>query len=211
MKYIYKIENIKNGKIYIGQSSNPYARFERHMGGYTSKELASDIKKYGKHNFLLEILKKCEDNFQEEEQWAILKYQKMGKCLYNQTKGGEEPPTFCGENSPCAKYTDKQRDEVVDYLMYTNLHYSEIAHLTNTSSDFVRRTNVGKRPIEGITYPIRTEAYEDELAREIVHYLINTDLSQYKIAEKLGVARSTVTMINIGKNRRMPNLKYPLR
>ena len=41
--------------------------------------------------------------------------------------------------------------------------------------------------------------------------LENTDLTQKEIASQLGVARSTVTMINIGKNHRLSNKSYPIR
>ena len=57
-------------------------------------------------------------------------------------------------------------------------------------------------------YPIREK---DCIYKEIKKLLKTTDFSQKEIANLLGVARSTVTMINIGKNHFDENENYPIR
>ena len=57
-------------------------------------------------------------------------------------------------------------------------------------------------------YPIREK---DCIYEEIKKLLKTTDFSQKEIANLLGVARSTVTMINIGKNHFDENENYPIR
>ena len=54
MKYIYKIENLINHKVYIGQTNNPQRRFSEHRAkGYetnTHKVLYYAFDKYGINN-----------------------------------------------------------------------------------------------------------------------------------------------------------------
>lgn len=49
MKAIYKIENLINHKIYIGQSNNPSRRWEEHIRGKDTHHslIHKAIKKYG--------------------------------------------------------------------------------------------------------------------------------------------------------------------
>lgn len=83
---IYKITNKINGKFYIGQSVDIKRRFTEHKaphGRMTSIKFA--IKKYGKENFLFDVIEECsvEDLDAREVYWiAKLKPQ------YNRDKGG---------------------------------------------------------------------------------------------------------------------------
>ena len=57
--WIYKITNIQNNKVYIGQSIRPInQRFQRHINDALNNILdthfARAIKKYGKENFVIE-------------------------------------------------------------------------------------------------------------------------------------------------------------
>ena len=79
--YIYKITNIQNNKVYIGQTIRPIQeRFKRHINDAINNILdthfARAIRKYGKENFIIEKID--EANNQEElnnkEQYWIRKY-----------------------------------------------------------------------------------------------------------------------------------------
>lgn len=57
--WIYKITNIQNNKVYIGQSIRPInQRFQRHINDALNNILdthfARAIRKYGKENFIIE-------------------------------------------------------------------------------------------------------------------------------------------------------------
>jgi predicted GIY-YIG superfamily endonuclease len=67
-KAIYKIENLINGKKYIGQSVNPNYRFSQHKFGDSA--ISKAIKKYGESNFSFEILEWTED-YNERERFYI--------------------------------------------------------------------------------------------------------------------------------------------
>lgn len=73
LKSIYKITNKLNGKIYIGQSVNPFNRFKQHCynkQGSSYKSLINEaINKYGKENFLFEILELDIENYNEREKY----------------------------------------------------------------------------------------------------------------------------------------------
>jgi group I intron endonuclease len=91
---IYKITNIINGKIYIGQSIDIYNRWNSEKHGYgVSSHLLNAMNKYGKNNFEFEIIKECEgDLLNIAETFFILCYCSFNPDYgYNKTFGG----SFC--------------------------------------------------------------------------------------------------------------------
>ena len=87
---IYKITNLINNKIYIGITKrNPKIRFNEHFSNknellYKAKE------KYGKDNFLLEIIESnvSEDMIDEKERYYIQLYKSLVPDGYNLSQGG---------------------------------------------------------------------------------------------------------------------------
>jgi hypothetical protein len=64
--WIYKITNIQNNKVYIGQSIRPIkARFQRHLNDALNNVLdthfARAIRKYGKDSFFIEEIDTAND------------------------------------------------------------------------------------------------------------------------------------------------------
>ena len=81
---IYKIENLKNGKVYIGQSIHIERRWQEHSAKSSSSLIGKAIQKYGKENFSFQILEICnieELDFLEGE--YILKYNSLVPNGYN--------------------------------------------------------------------------------------------------------------------------------
>lgn len=102
--YIYVIENIVNGKKYIGQTCNYKKRHKEHFyslenNKHINSHLQSAYNKYGKDNFNSYILSEVsvEDVFEEEKKW-ISYYNTFKGDGYNLTIGGEG--TGSGENHP---------------------------------------------------------------------------------------------------------------
>lgn len=74
--YLYKIVNKINEKVYIGITSRPEVRFKEHLSkGSTCTKLRNAIQKYGRENFVFEIL--CigsEQYILDLEEKAIIAY-----------------------------------------------------------------------------------------------------------------------------------------
>lgn len=89
---IYKIKNMLNGKIYIGQSKNIHKRWSQHKrlldhGTHHSYKLQNAWNKYGSESFEFEIIERCdEENLNEIEIAYIKKFnaQKQGYNCTNQ-------------------------------------------------------------------------------------------------------------------------------
>lgn len=98
--YIYKITNLINNKVYVGQrktNNNPYE--DNYFG--SGKILLIAIKKYGKTNFKKEIIKFCDDwkSLNKCEIFWINKLNSIEPDGYNLCKGGLGGIS-CGKNHP---------------------------------------------------------------------------------------------------------------
>ena len=103
-KSIYKIENLINGKIYIGQSIHPYRRFVEHL--YVAKHHLDELpihfalSKYKKENFSFVIIEENVENYNEREAYWISYYNCLLPNGYNVLPGGQNNPILRGEEHP---------------------------------------------------------------------------------------------------------------
>lgn len=95
MAYIYKIENIQNGKIYVGKTlSSIEKRWTQHWADST-KERCKDrplyraFRKYGKTNFKIEILEETPHTYLNEREKYWIEFLGSFKNGYNATQGGD--------------------------------------------------------------------------------------------------------------------------
>ena len=217
-KFIYKITNKINGKIYIGQTNNPTRRFQEHRAkGYGQEEekvLYKAFDKYGIENFSFEIIEETKD-YNEREKYWIKFYNCTTPNGYNMSEGGENPPTFYGKDHPLCSHSEDTVLLVKKMLKETKISSKEIANLTGYNTSSINRINLGELWFdENEVYPLRKEGtYQSKKERciAIIEDLLHTDMSQKEIANKHGVSRTTVTAINRGQNFKQENLNYPLR
>ena len=204
-KFIYKITNQINQKVYIGQTSDYKRRFVEHKAkGYgqeKNKLLYYAFDKYGIDNFSFEVIEETED-YNERENYWIKYYNALKPNGYNMTEGGENPPVVKREEHHLATHSEADIQVVINLLKDTDFSIEKIAKLTNYNPSSINRINTGKLWFDkNIDYPIRkniTKSYREERADNIINALLHTELTQKQIAEKYGVGRSTVTAINNG-------------
>ena len=98
---IYKIENLINGKIYIGKSVNIQKRFQDHIGDSFKENtpaynhlIHKAIRKYKPENFSFIIIEECDENELNQKEMAWIRLYDC--CVldgpdkgYNMTRGGE--------------------------------------------------------------------------------------------------------------------------
>lgn len=92
MGYIYKITNLINGKMYIGQTKRSIdIRWKEHLRSKDDSPIHKAFRKYGIENFKIETLEECADELlNEKEIYYIKQYNSYnGHIGYNATPGGE--------------------------------------------------------------------------------------------------------------------------
>lgn len=91
---IYKIENLINGKVYVGQSVDVFNRWKQHQNQlenntHYNTHLLRAYNKYGVENFQYELLEECDlHSLNEREMYWISHYDSLNSG-YNQTSGGD--------------------------------------------------------------------------------------------------------------------------
>lgn len=105
---IYKIENLINHKIYIGQSTKILHRWNQHLNVDSDSLIHQAIVKYGYQNFSFTILKLCKKSeLDKYEIEYIMEYNSITPNGYNIEPGGTNVSVAVGENNPTAKLSDK--------------------------------------------------------------------------------------------------------
>lgn len=99
MRYVYKLQNLINGKTYIGQTKNPAKRKAGHFYGArkgNQRPLYCSIRKHGTENFVFEVLEECADDLIDEcEQRWVAHFDSFNpEKGYNLTSGGSQHFNF---------------------------------------------------------------------------------------------------------------------
>ena len=141
--WIYKITNIQNNKVYIGQTIRPIQdRFNRHINDAINNildtHLARAIRKYGKDNFIIEEIDiaKNQDELNLKEQYWIQYYQAIEKG-YNET----DAISKCGGNTYKSK-TEEEMNIIKEKIRQTKLGNK------NPMAKKIKRTNIETNEID---------------------------------------------------------------
>ena len=120
--WIYKITNIQNNKVYIGQTIRPIQdRFHRHINDALNNILdthfARAIRKYGKDNFIIEQIDQAQtqNKLNKKEQYWIQYYNSVQNG-YNET----DAISKCGGNTYQSK-TEKEMEVIKEKIRQTKL------------------------------------------------------------------------------------------
>jgi group I intron endonuclease len=113
--YLYKITNVKNNKVYIGQTVQPEKRWYQHKNDSTryklSMTISRAIKKYGNESFIFEIIACCKslEDANDTETLLVQQYEShvsTGKG-YNISYGGSN-----GQRMPLSKEHKQKLSEI---------------------------------------------------------------------------------------------------
>ena len=211
---IYKIENLKDGKIYIGQTiMHPMNRWRDHLNiakrGETNYPLYNAINYFGIENFSFQILETNinSSELDYKECFYIKKYNSDFKTGhgYNLIEGGQE--RFNG-----IKLTEEEVLILIEDLK-GDLSFAELSTKFGVCKGTISDINCGDTwHFEGISYPIRPSIYNKKnFSREDIndiYSLLKKFVSYGEIANKYGTSKQTIQKINIGKIYFRENIKY---
>ena len=135
--WIYKITNIQNQKVYIGQTIRPIdQRFKRHLNdalhNILDTHLARAIRKYGKDSFTIQVIDSAtsQDELNQKEQYWIRYYDSVNTG-YNET----DAISKCGGNT----YQSKTEEEMK--VIREKLSQSKLG-AKNPMARKIKRTNI---------------------------------------------------------------------
>ena len=141
--WIYKITNIQNQKVYIGQTIRPIEqRFHRHindaMNNILDTHFARAIRKYGKDNFIIEKIDsaKTQNELNKKEQYWIQYYNSVNNG-YNETDAINK----CGGNTYLSK-TEEEMEVIKEKIRQTKVGAK------NPMAQKVKRINIQTNEID---------------------------------------------------------------
>lgn len=213
-KYVYKIENNINHKIYIGQTNNLERRIKEHRHDKRMNHpIYNAIHKYGWENFSVETLYFGEDYNTKEKEYIKLYRSNEKEFGYN-IQNGEQDSS--GENNPQSKLTQQQVDLLMKDLKETNVEFDKLAEKYNVSIKTIRNVNTGIAWRKNdITYPIREPlicpSINHEKIKLIKKMLRDGFYSIDYIARMFKVERYVILNINKGVTYYDENDEYPIR
>ena len=204
---IYKITNLVNGKMYIGQSIDIYKRWKEHNNiafRTTSKSynypLYKAIRKYGIDNFKFEIIEECSiEKLNDKEIYYIDKY---NTCIFNKNSFGYNM-TLGGEGHRGYKHSEETKQKISKNHadMSGENCYCYGKHRSEEIKQKISNSRKGKygginHPLYGRqtmgmwlnhTRPIPKEFYDKELHFEgesMENYKIRENIDSYKNMRK---------------------------
>lgn len=212
---IYKYTNKKNGKIYIGRSTNIIRRkWEHYHNPSPYSFFDQTLIKIGENCFDFEIIEECsaEELRDKEKYWikfyncCVLDNRQGG---YNLTRGGEE---YRSEENPWAKLSMVQVNEIIEKLINTkisiqnlakeyNVHYNTISDINRCKTWAWAHDYQGniREESQGSLYRgdlNGTAVITEEIAKKIIEDIKFSSLSLAAIGRKYKVKDSLIYDIN---------------
>lgn len=148
---IYKIENLINHKIYIGQSIHIERRWSEHCFPSTKSIISAAIKKYGKENFSFQILEECfPEELDEKEIFYINKF----NCI---APNGYNIKDYVDNGETVYSHYDKETFlQIVSDIKNSSISFQEISEKYDITKRLVYYINKGEiHRLSNEEYPLR--------------------------------------------------------
>lgn len=184
---IYKITNLVNNKIYIGQTiTGVDSRWKGHLYKDGCKFLHNAILKYGKENFKIEVIEYCEENkLDDREIYWISYYHSTDRNIgYNILKGGNN-----GRRG-LYKLSNQEIQELVN-LELQGVSHIEIGKKFNIDRKTV--TFILKRELEYKNKRVSLEERGDK--QLIIDYIKTYNPRAKDVREKFKIGNNTLFRI----------------
>lgn len=185
---IYKITNLLNGKVYIGQTIRSLKdRYSQHKYKTSSSPIHLAIKKYGHQNFIIEELEQCPINLLDEREiFYINQYKSYCKRYgYNISRGGQQHRLLPYKLS-------KEQIHEMFLLERQGVSHTELGKLFHinrkTVSIILRR--------EGLYIKRKPEKVSDRKDyADIVSFIINENPRMDDVSKRFNISRMSVYKI----------------
>ena len=163
---IYKIENLINGKVYIGQSIHIERRWQEHCQKTSNSLISKAIQKYGKENFSFQIIQEI-DNLQilnQLESKYIQQYNSLVPYGYNIVLIDNN------QHHQFIKYSQDIFFKIINDIKNSNLSFKQIANDYDLDLSMIYYLNRGSyHNMPNEIYPLRQiKSVEKE-----IHYCID--------------------------------------
>lgn len=150
MGTIYKITNLVNSKVYVGQTRQKLEkRINQHINNSKMAKAGIDaaIRKYGWENFKVEVLEICPiDKLDEREVFWIAELDSMAPKNYNLTRGGNNNSNYSAEARArmSANHPDVSGEKNPNYGKHRK-HSQATRNLISEALKGEKAPNYGKR------------------------------------------------------------------
>lgn len=218
---IYKITDLRNNKIYIGQAVNLANRKWRHWcflhpDRYSINSLSTEfnmaihcamMESGNDNDFSFEVLEYCNrDLLNEKEQYYIKLYNSLMPNGYNQTSGGNCYPHLKGEQCVNHKITQNEADQIKYYLKqgWSAKQIQEI--IPNATIGIISAINTGRNWVsDSEQYPLSKLNGVKILSDDEVRYIReqrSLGVSTVDLAQQFHTSTSQISSITNGKTRK---------
>jgi predicted XRE-type DNA-binding protein len=171
------------------------------------------IAKYKEEAFSFAVLEENVENYNEREAYWINYYNSQVPNGYNILPGGQTNPILKGEAHPRNTLSNKQVEDIFEYLLFSNLSQRKIAELVGTTERVVNSINKGEaHSIKGHLYPLREKFchFSRDTLEQIYWLLEHSDASLESLAKFFGLTKGNISQINLGKIHKLDR-EYPIR
>ena len=137
---IYMYENKRNGKRYIGQSTNINRRKREHRdwpSPYSRFDM--EMKSIGEDQFTFTVLEECSVERLDEKEKYWISFYNTTETGYNLTPGGQ---SYRGEENPSARLKEEEVRQIIILLEEHKLNNGEIAErflVCRNTIDYINR------------------------------------------------------------------------
>lgn len=210
---IYKITNLTNGKVYIGQTNgNGSGRRRAHLsllrrGVHKNCHLQNAFNKYGEENFNFEVICRCPlDKLDEIEIKIIAEQKELGNC-YNIENGGKFLKiidSYTKEKIGEA-ISKKHREDNIFRKNYLRLHARKIICLNNMKiyesiKDASQELNLELKRIDQVLYGNNKYTKgENGVLYQFEYYQEDKEYKMKELEENPRTAKRKVVCVNTGE------------